>query len=110
MIDEILLRRKNKLVMPLNSCTLKTKRKDSMVMAILKNIEEYGYTFSVDVVEVIRYWTENEIKEFYEELVGYLKIYCGADKTYRCMYPNFPNQVYEMSDAELLYIMQEQIK
>lgn len=102
MIDEILLRRKNKLVMPLNSCTPKTERKDSMVMAILKNIEEYGYTLSVDVVEIIRYWTENEIKEFYEELVGYLKTYCGADKTYRCMYPNFPNQVYEMSDAELL--------
>lgn len=102
MIDEILLRRKNKLVMPLNSCTLKTERKDSIVMAILKNIEEYGYTLSADVIDIIRYWTENEIKEFYEELVGYLKTYCGADKTYKCMYPNFPNQVYEMDDAELL--------
>lgn len=101
MINEILLRRKNKLVMPLNSCTLNSKRKDSMVAAILKNIEEYGYTLSVDVINVIRYWTENEIKEFYGELVGYLKTYCGADKIYRCMYPNFPEQVYEMDDADL---------
>jgi len=102
MIDEILLRRKNKLVMPLNSCTLKTKRKDSMIAVILKNIEEYGYTLSADVINIICCWTENEIKEFYEELVGYLISYCGADKTYKCMYPNFPNQVYEMDDAELL--------
>lgn len=101
MIDEILLRRKNKLVMPLNSCTLNSKRKDSMVAAILKNIEEYGYTLSADVINVIRYWTENEIKEFYSELIGYLKTYCGADKIYRCMYPNFPEQVYEIDDADL---------
>lgn len=102
MINEILLRRKNKLVMPLKSGTLKSKRKDSMVAAILKNIEEYGYTLSADVIDIIRYWEENEIKEFYSELVEYLKIYCGADKIYKCMYPNFPQQVYEMNDAELV--------
>lgn len=102
MINEILLRRKNKLIIPPKHCVIKTKRKDSMIVAILKNIEEYGYTLSVDVVDILRYWAENEIKEFYSELVGYLKTYCGADKTYKCMYPNFPEQVYEMDDADLL--------
>lgn len=101
MIDEILLRRKNKLIIPPKHCVVKTKRKDSMIAAFLKNIEEYGYTLSVDIIDILRYWTENEIKEFYSELIGYLKTYCGADKIYRCMYPNFPEQVYEMDDADL---------
>lgn len=99
MFNEILLRRRNKVNVDI---TLVTKNDNiGRVLIMMKNIESLGYTFSKDLIEVIRYFNEKAQNNFYKELVACLKEYTGADKVWNPMYPNFPQQVAEMDDWEL---------
>ena len=102
-ISEILLRRRNKLNLQLvdsidDQGSTTTKR---MLASIAKNIESYGYAFSKEVFEVLLNYSREDLEAFYKELIPITKAMVGADKEYRPMYPNFPEQVMEASDAEL---------
>ena len=99
MFNEILLRRRNKV----NVDMMLVRDNDNIgrVLIMMKNIESLGYTFSKDLIEVIRYFNEKAQNVFYKELVACLKEYTGADKVWNPMYPNFPQQVTEMDDWEL---------
>jgi len=100
MINEIILRRKNKLLIP--SCTTHFAEKDKRaVFAVMKNIQSLGFTFGEDVYSVIEYYTKEELETFYKELIPILKKIRGADVEYNPMYPNFPEQVIEADDFEL---------
>lgn len=100
MNTEILLRRRNKVVLnrgeevvlPLN-----------YVMTLNKNIESLGYTFSIDLISVMRTYSVENIKPIYLYIVKVLKQLVGADVKYTPMYPNFPQQIMEASDAELYF-------
>ena len=99
MFNEILIRRKNKVNV---NITLVTKNDNiGRVLIMMKNIESLGYTFSKDLIEVIRYFNEKAQNNFYKELVACLKEYTDADKTWNPMYEGFPKQVAEMDDWEL---------
>ena len=99
MFNEILIRRRNKVNVDI---TLVTKNDNiGRVLIMMKNIESLGYTFSKDLIEVIRYFNEKAQNNFYKELVACLKEYTGADKTWNPMYEGFPKQVAEMDDWEL---------
>ena len=100
MFNEILLRRRNKVNVDI---TLVTKNDNiGRVLIMMKNIESLGYTFSKDLIEVIRYFNEELQNIFYKELITCLKEYTGADKTWNPMYEGFPKQVAEMDDWELV--------
>lgn len=101
-IGKILLRRKN-LVMahPQNSSYEQTKTEKAIVIAALKNIQALGYTFSQPLLESLFHYSREELERFYCNLIPELKELVGADVTYSPMYPNFPTQVVEASDAEL---------
>lgn len=100
MINEILLRRKNKILID----TFTMRNDDSMkryVVSIMKNIEQFGYTFSEELFNELTYFCDKkQLAEFNNELIGYLKQLTGADKEYKPFYPNFPEQVMEMDNAE----------
>jgi hypothetical protein len=68
---------------------------------VLKNLEAYGFTLSIDAINNLSTLTVDEFKEFYTELIVNIKMQLGAHKTYNPMYPNFPAQVMEASEAEL---------
>ena len=99
MFNEILLRRRNKL----NIQAMVDSNNDNADRAIIimKNIESLGYTFDKNLFEYIRHITIDEQNELYKELVTCLKEYTGADKVWKPLYPNFPQQVAEMDDWEL---------
>lgn len=103
-IDEVLLRRKNKLMISGKEVT-DFKRVDkeivSYVIAIQKNLEEYGYTFDCHVFATLCNMKVLELESFYSQLMPTIKTLCAADVEYHPMYPNFPKQVAEMSDVEL---------
>lgn len=100
MINEILLRRKNKL--DITACDYVTNNSEkAMILSIAKNIESLGYTFSKEVYEVLFTFSKENIENFYKDLMPKLKRLTGADKTYNSMYPNFPQQVMEATDIEL---------
>jgi stress response protein SCP2 len=104
-ISEILLRRKNKL--NLSGAKSETAINDadqnikSMVVSIMKNVQALGYTFDTDILKILFGYSESDLKKFYSDIIPKLKRLVGADKKYNPMYPNFPKQVVEASDAEL---------
>lgn len=101
-VNEILLRRKSKIIIAegnFNYVTNKTEK--AMIVSIVKNIEEYGYTFSPELFNILLTFTRDEIEKFYADLMPKIKKLVGADKEYKPMYPNFPKQVMEASDIEL---------
>lgn len=101
-INELLLRRKNKILFPLDSeSELEVGTNARYVSTINKNIEALGYTFSEVLFEALTTMTVDELGSFYLELVSMLKNIKGADVVYYPMYPNFPEQVMKMDDAEL---------
>lgn len=101
-INEMLLRRKNKMNLPKCSVEHEAGRAEkAMVVSIVKNVESLGFTFDKELFENLLTYPKNEIEMFYTDFIAKLKPLVGADKEYNPMYPNFPRQVAEASDAEL---------
>lgn len=71
------------------------------VAALLKNLERLGYTASPRLLARLRTLSEGDLASVYGQLVSTLRKLKGADVAWRPMYPNFPRQVMEASDAEL---------
>lgn len=99
MINEILLRRKNKITINYDSCV----ETDNIryVATILKNVNDLGFDFSKELIEKLRVVSLDNIKAFYLELIPMLKNLVGANVQYNPFYRNFPDEVMSMSDAEL---------
>jgi hypothetical protein len=100
MINEILLRRRNKVTL----CTTYVITEDphyEYVFTIMKNVQNLGYTFSKELIEKLAYMDVQSINKFYINLISALKGLTGADVQYDPFYPNFPEQVMEASDVEL---------
>lgn len=101
-INEMLLRRKNKVNLPKCSVEHEAGRAEkAMAVSIVKNVESLGFTFDKELFENLLTYPKNEIEMFYTDFIAKLKPLVGADKEYNPMYPNFPRQVAEASDAEL---------
>lgn len=101
-INEMLLRRKNKVNLPKRSVEHEAGRAEkAMAVSIVKNVESIGFTFDKELFENLLTYPKNEIEMFYTDFIAKLKPLVGADKEYNPMYPNFPRQVAEASDAEL---------
>lgn len=98
-IKEILLRRKNNIIVDYDSCV----ETDNMryVATIIKNINDLGFTFSNELTDRLKVVSLENIKEFYTELVPMLKALVGANVEYKPFYRNFPEEVMSMSDTEL---------
>lgn len=71
------------------------------VSAMSKNIESLGYTFSAEVIERLQTLSLEQVTDFYNELIEGLKQLVGAHREFKPMYPNFPDQVMEMSESRL---------
>ncbi|WP_029191604.1 TerD family protein [Paenibacillus elgii] len=74
---------------------------DKYMATALKNIEYLGFTFSKPLMEVLRTLSIEEFTAFYHQLVADLKSLLGANVNFKPMYPNFPEQVMLLSQAEL---------
>jgi len=100
MINEILLRKRNHIYLekePLNNAEDQSRR----VLTMMKNTENLGYTFSQELYRRLCVMEKGALDTFYLELVQHLKSRDGADHEWRPMYPNFPQEVMEKSQAEL---------
>lgn len=97
--NSIYLRRKLKLIVPAGNQHVKK----SHIIALLINIESLGYTLSPELATAVSKLYYNELKTFYDQLIVALKQLVGANVEYNPMYPNFPRQVMEASQAELYF-------
>lgn len=97
-MNEILLRRKNKVILGIGTARVAN---DRYITAIMKNIEELGYTFSREVFDVLRTYSVNELSDFYFELKATLMKLKGANVVYMPMYADFPKGVMDAHFSEL---------
>ncbi|SCW86059.1 hypothetical protein SAMN04487970_107510 [Paenibacillus tianmuensis] len=74
---------------------------DKYMATALKNIEYLGFTFSRPLMEALRTLSVEEFTAIYHQLVADLKSLLGANVNFKPMYPNFPEQVMLVSQAEL---------
>lgn len=98
-MNEIYLRRAQKVIVPEGVAT--TELSPAYIATILKNLEAHGYIFTTEIVERLKTLTKEQAESFYKQTLSTLKAMLGANRKFRVMYPNFPTQVMDMSDAEL---------
>ena len=99
--NEILLRRKSKVIIPQRDADEFDPVVGKMVLAFAKNIESLGFAFSHDVISNLMRYSRDEISIFYQDLLPVLKRLCATDVQYRPMYPNFPSQVADADSWDL---------
>lgn len=97
-MNKILLRRKNKVILGTGTAAVAN---DRYITTIMKNIENLGYTFSQEVFDVLRTYSDDELVEFYFELESMLVELVGANAEYMPMYADFPMGVMDADSAEL---------
>lgn len=101
-VQSIVLRRLNKVLL-LPTSNVKDAAFASHKAAIATfnlNIQALGYTLSPKVIEALSSQSQASAFLVLDEILTTLKEIKGV-KNYRPMYPNFPKQVIEASDAEL---------
>jgi hypothetical protein len=99
MKNSILIRRKNMIIV--EDSSTKDIASSNVLAIVLKNIESLGFSFNEEVISKLKEYSESELKDFYLSTVDILKDLVGAKYKFAPMYPNFPEQVLEMSDSEL---------
>ena len=97
-MNEILLRRKNKVIVEKGNAT---EPNNQYIVTIMKNVEALGYTFSKELFETLQTLTKDGLQKFYLELIPMLKKMVGANVVYKPMYPNFPESVMETDYIDL---------
>lgn len=73
----------------------------SYVAALQKNIGELGFGLSRPLCDRLQTLPVESLAVFYKQLVKDLREKVGAHRQFNPMYPNFPEQVMEMSAARL---------
>jgi len=97
-INAIYLRRAQKVILPKGTAGLADV---SLIATAMKNIESLGYTFSKDVIVDLITSDSADVVHFVNEITATLKTLLGDNVRHRPMYPNFPQQVMNASEAEL---------
>lgn len=102
-LNEILIRRKNLIILPSTpSKGVGYNSSFSIIGSILRNMEPYGYIFNSSVIDKLKEYSSETITDwFIQVVIPIMKKITGVNHTWNCMYPNFPQQVMEASDAEL---------
>ena len=93
----IFLNKSRKINLPLP----KRKTVSAEVASFNLNIESLGFCMSMDLMRSMSSLSTEELDSLTKKVLSTLKHMVGAHKKYTPMYPNFPQQVMDMSEAEL---------
>jgi hypothetical protein len=98
-MNAIYLRRRSKVMLPDGSGATPI----NVLAALQKNLESLGFLLSPEVIGRLKTLNPMQVDAFYERLVKDLQVLVGAHRKFEPMYPNFPKQVMEMTEAELYF-------
>lgn len=98
----IYIKRRRKVIVDFNDTNNDIVSKEYLVTA-LKNLESYGYTFSMNLINKLRNISTDDFILFYNSILDILKQLVGERGKLKPMYPNFPKQVMNLSDADLYF-------
>lgn len=97
MKNEILLRRKGKVLLPKTSGSVRAE----LVKIASKNLESLGYKFSKRLSNELQNHSFDQLSDFYKETVKTLQKQLGDHVEFKPFYPGFPEQVKDSSQIEL---------
>ena len=97
-LNAILIRRRGLVLMPSGDIDGRTPK--AVVASFNLNLQDLGYTLAPKVISRLTWLPEDECVRFLDGTMDTLKELKGV-RSYRPMYPNFPQQVIDASDAEL---------
>lgn len=98
-MNAIYIRRRLKVTVPTD--VGETPRR--VIAALQKNIGNLGFVLAPDVCARLEKLPVEKVDSFYKGLVAGLREMIGAHREFRPMYPNFPAQVMETSEAQLYW-------
>jgi hypothetical protein len=75
----------------------------NVLAALQKNLESLGFLLAPDVTDRLKALNPLQVDAFYQRLVKDLQALVGARRKFEPMYPNFPKQVMDMTEAELYF-------
>lgn len=100
-MNEVLVRRQNKIICSCGS--KKTPLKNGTVMSFVANLMGYGFMPGDDLIDMVKTMNTYELERYANEVIPILRNVVGAHYDYKVMYPKFPQQVMEASEAELFF-------
>jgi len=95
--QKILFRRSHKLVLSAGGQT----ERNEYVASLNKNLQAVGYTLAPELISILKSWSPEELLDLSENIFPILLKEVGGHVVYKPMYPNFPEQVMEIEEAEL---------
>lgn len=99
-MNEIYLRRRNKIMVSGEGTSNVAHL--NYIATVIKNLESVGYRFSENAIEKLKTMDSKHIVDIYFEIINIIRELTGSDRIYIPFYPNFPNHVMNVSEAELL--------
>lgn len=96
-LNPIFLRRAQKLILPEHH----SAAEPGVLAALLKNMERLGFTYSPELLEAASTLDADTLNDLHDIVIPTLQQILGDRVKYVPMYPNFPQQVMDASDAEL---------
>ncbi len=79
------------------------KRSVSIATAIVANFNSIGFSVSKDLYEKMCQISSDSLIGMYNKTFPTLKEMVGANREYQTLFPNFPEDILEHDEAELLY-------
>lgn len=72
-----------------------------LAMTALKNLSDYGFVIDREGLDKLKTASKEDITDWYYKTADVLNEMAGGNHEYHPFYPNFPEQVIEMSELEL---------
>ncbi|MDY3552901.1 TerD family protein [Gemmata sp. JC717] len=98
-MNALYLRRRSKVTLPEGTGATPL----NVLAALQKNLETLGFLLAADVTDALGLLSPIQVDAFYQRLIKDLRSMVGAHRQFKPMYPNFPAQVMEMTEAELYF-------
>ena len=72
-----------------------------MAMSVVSELMQFGYLLNEDAINNISSASKEDISQFHNELVSYLKIMTGSNRSYTPFWKGFPQEVMSKTELEL---------
>jgi len=73
----------------------------ALAMSVVSELMQFGYVLDKHAIDNLSAASREDIIEFHNEVISYLKKMTGSNRNYQPFWKGFPTQVMEMSECEL---------
>lgn len=98
-MNTIYIRRRSKVILPDGAGATPI----NVLASLQKNLESLGFLLSSEVIDQLKLLNPMQVDAFYQRLVKELQVLVGAHRKFAPIYPNFPKQVMDLTEAELYF-------